>query len=221
MSDKTIQIQINELNVKMDIILEEVIAQKQNRQEVVDLMADLSIVGQDAFTYSVQSLDKAGVELDGEAMGALVLKVIRNIGTFNQMMDSLESATDFIKDASPIVQQVGLDAIEKFGEYDRKGYLDFIKEFIGITDKIVENFTAEDIRGLADSMVDILNIVRSLTQPKILDNVKSALAVINEMEEVEEYSVWKSAKALNSPEMKKTLGFLFTFLKAFDAENKK
>ncbi len=220
MSDQTIQKQINELNTKMDIILEEVVAQKQNRQEVVDLMADLSIVGQDAFTYSVQSLDKAGVELDGEAMGALVLKVIRNIGTFNQMMDTLESATDFIKDASPIVQQVGLDAIEKFGEYDRKGYLDFISEFIGITDKIVENFTAEDIRELANQMVDILNILRSLTQPKILDNVKNALDIINEMDEVEEYSVWKSARALNSPEMKKTMGFLFTFLKAFNAEKK-
>ncbi len=218
MSEQAIQKQIDELNTKMDIILNEVMDQRNNRQEIVDLVADLSLVGKDAFKHSVQSLDRAGIEVDSEAVGALMLKMIRNIDTFNKMMDSLESANDFVKDASPIVRQVGLDAIEKFAEYERKGYLDFLREFVSITDKIVENFTAEDIRELAERVVDILNIVRSLTQTKILDNTDKALKIINSMETVEEYSLWKTAKAMNTPEMKKTLGFLFTFLKAFHAD---
>ena len=217
MSEQAIQKQIDELNAKMDIILREVMAQRENRQEIVDLVDDLSLVGKDAFKHSVQSLDRAGIELDSEAVGALVLKLVRNIDTFNKMMDTLESANDFVKDASPIVRQVGLDAIDKFAEYERKGYLDFAREFVSITDKIVENYTADDIRELADRMVDILNIIRSLTQAKILDNVDKALKVLNSMETVEEYSLWKAAKAMKSPEMKKTLGFLFAFLKAFHA----
>ncbi len=219
MSEQAIQKQIDELNAKMDIILKEVMAQRENRQEIVDLVDDLSLVGKDAFKHSVQSLDRAGIELDSEAVGALVLKLVRNIDTFNKMMDTLESANDFVKDASPIVRQVGLDAIDKFAEYERKGYLDFAREFVSITDKIVENYTADDIRELADRMVDILNIIRSLTQAKILDNVDKALKVLNSMETVEEYSLWKAAKAMKSPEMKKTLGFLFTFLKAFYAND--
>ena len=217
MSEQAIQKQIDELNAKMDIILKEVMAQRENRQEIVDLVDDLSLVGKDAFKHSVQSLDRAGIELDSEAVGALVLKLVRNIDTFNKMMDTLESANDFVKDASPIVRQVGLDAIDKFAEYERKGYLDFAREFVSITDKIVENYTADDIRVVADRMVDILNIIRSLTQAKILDNVDKALKVLNSMETVEEYSLWKAAKAMKSPEMKKTLGFLFAFLKAFHA----
>ncbi len=217
MSEQAIQKQIDELNAKMDIILREVMAQRENRQEIVDLVDDLSLVGKDAFKHSVQSLDRAGIELDSEAVGALVLKLVRNIDTFNKMMDTLESANDFVKDASPIVRQVGLDAIDKFAEYERKGYLDFAREFVSITDKIVENYTADDIRELADRMVDILNIIRSLTQAKILDNVDKALKVLNSMETVEEYSLWKAAKAMKSPEMKKTLGFIFAFLKAFHA----
>ena len=49
MTEQKIQQQIDDINRKLDIILEEVFAQKQNRESINDLMDDLSIVGKDAF----------------------------------------------------------------------------------------------------------------------------------------------------------------------------
>ena len=40
----------------------------------------------------------------------------------------LESINDFMKDVTPIVHQVGLDAIHKMHELEQKGYIDFFRE---------------------------------------------------------------------------------------------
>ena len=61
------QEQINAMNRKLDIVLEEIAIQKQKRQEVEDLVTDLSIIGKDMFKASVDELDHAGVELDTES----------------------------------------------------------------------------------------------------------------------------------------------------------
>ncbi len=219
MSENNIQDQINELNTKMDIILEEITEQRNSRIEKADLFADLSIVSKDVFAHTVTSLDKAGVELDGEALTALLIKVVRNIGTFNQMMDTLESVNDLIKDVSPIVNQVGLDAISKLAEFEQKGYLDFIKELMSISDNIVTHFSTEDVRGLADNVVSILEMVKSVTQPEMLSAITNALTVFKSMEteDIQEYSMWKAMKAMRTPEMKRSIGFMITFMKNLSA----
>ncbi|MCF6365131.1 MAG: DUF1641 domain-containing protein [Bacteroidales bacterium] len=219
MSDKNIQYQINELNAKVDLILEEVIAQRGARIEKEDLVEDLTIVGKDMFSHAVTSLDKAGIELDGEALTALLIKVVRNIGTFNKMMDTLESMNDLVKDAAPIVNQMGLDAIAKFAEFEQKGYLDFIKELMKISDNIVSHFTVEDVRGLAENVVSILEMVKNMTQPDMLGAINNALTVFKSMdtEDIQEYSMWKAMRAMKTPEMKRSIGFMITFMRNLSA----
>mgnify|MGYP003574592784 FL=1 len=168
MADQNIQTQINEINRKLDLVLEEVYVQKQNREAILDLADDLSIVGKDVFKNTVIQLDKAGVELDSEAAAGLGIRLIKNIGAINQLLETLESFNDFIQDATPIAHQVGLDAIQKMNELDQKGYIDFFKELASIIDNIVTHFSVDDVRALADNIVTILETVKSLTQPDML-----------------------------------------------------
>ncbi|MCK5839080.1 MAG: hypothetical protein KAG99_04485, partial [Bacteroidales bacterium] len=125
MTENKIQDQINDINRKLDIVLEEIYVQKSARESASDLLDDLSIVGKDIFENAVIELDKAGVELDSAAFQGLGIRLIRNIGTLNQLLETLESANDFLQDATPIFHQVGLDAINKINELDQKGYIDF------------------------------------------------------------------------------------------------
>jgi len=146
MDNKNIQEQINDLNRKMDIVLEEVMAQKETRQSLEDLTADLSIVGTDMFKSTVTELDNAGIEVDGEALKMLAFKLVRNIDTINQTFEMLESANDFIKDVTPILHQVGLDSIKKFNEFEERGYIDFFKEATKIVENVMTHFTVEDVK---------------------------------------------------------------------------
>jgi len=209
------QIQIDEINRKLDIVLEEVMAQRETRQSVEDLTADLTVVGKDVFSSAVTELDNAGVELDGEAVKMLMLKLVRNIDTINEMFEMLESVSDFLKDVSPILHQIGLDGIKTMNEFEQKGYIDFFREGMKIMDNIVEHFSADDVKELADNVVTILETVKSLTQPEMLKAMNSGLVVYKSIDVrgVPEYSLFKAMMAMNSKEMRRGLGFMITFLK--------
>jgi len=223
MAKDNIQEQINDINRKLDIVLEEVLAQKETRQSIEDLTTDLTIVGKDVFKSTVSELENAGVELDGEAVKQLMLKLIRNVETINEMFEMLESANDLVKDVSPILHQMGLDGIHMMNEFEQKGYFDFMREAMKIMDNVVEHFTVEDVRLLADNAVTILETVKNLTQPDMLKAINSGLIVYKsiEIEDVEEYSMWRAIKAMNSKEMKKGIGFMITFLQNIAKETEK
>lgn len=215
MTDQNIQNQINDINRKLDLVLEEVYAQKQARQTVEDLVTDVSLIGTDVFKASVVELDNAGIELDAEAVKQLLFKFIRNIGTINELFEMLESANDLMKDVSPIIRQIGLDGIHKLHELEQKGYIDFIKELSQIADNIVTHFSIEDVRQLADNIVTILETVKSLTQPDMLNALNNGVNIYKNLDtqNVPEYSLWKAFREMNTPEMKRGLGFMITFLK--------
>lgn len=223
MANDNMQEQINEINRKLDIVLEEVMSQRETRQSLEDLTSDITIVGTDMFKTTVTELENAGIELDGEAVKQLVFKLIRNVGTINEMFEMMESVNDLVKDASPVLHQVGLDGIHLMNQFEQKGYFDFLREAMKIMDNVVEHFSAEDVRLLADNVVQILETVKSLTQPDMLKAINSGVVVYKsiEVEDIEEYSLWRAMKAMNSKEMKRGLGFMITFLQNIAKETDK
>ncbi len=223
MAKDNIQEQINEINRKLDIVLEEVLAQKETRQSIEDLTTDLTIVGKDVFKSTVIELENAGVDLDGEALKQLMLKLVRNVDTINEMFEMMESLSDLVKDLSPILHQMGLDGIHMMNDLEQKGYFEFMKEAVKIVDNIVGHFTTEDVKLLADNVVTILETVKNLTQPEMLKAINSGLIVYKSIEfkEVQEYSIWKAVRAMNSKEMKKGIGFMITFLQNITKEMEK
>ncbi len=219
------QEQIDAINKKLDMVLEEVLAQRETRLNITDLTADLSIIGKDLFGATVTELDNAGVEIDGEAVKVLLLKIIRNIDSLNEIFNMLESAFDFIKDITPVMHQIGLDGVKAMGELEKKGYVDFAKEALRIVENIVEHFSAADVRLLADNIVIIMETVKNLTQPEMLGAINNGVVVYKSMDvnDIPEYSLWKAMRAMNTPELRKGLGFMITFLKniAIESNNNK
>mgnify|MGYP002638602969 FL=1 len=215
MDNNNIQEQINDINRKLDIVLDEIVAQRETRKSIEDLTADLTIIGQDMFASTVAELDNAGVEVDGEAVKMLILKLIRNVDTLTELFEMLESGKDLLADLTPIIQQVGLDGMHLMHNVEQKGYFDFFRESGKILDNIVTHFSGEDMKLLADNIVVIMETVKSLTQPDMLKAINSALVVYKsiDVENVQEYSLFKAMLAMNSKEMKKGIGFMITFLK--------
>ncbi len=213
--DNDIQTQINTLNDKVDLILEYVNQQRLKSQSVDDLIADASIIGKDMYDSAVMELENRSIEVDPEDVKMIVLKILRNVRNINGVLDTFESTTDFLKDASPIFNEMIIDLIKKLNEFDRKGYFEFLAEAGAIIDNIVTHFSREDVKLLADNAVPMLETVKSLTQPEMLKSVNNAVKIFSrlEMEAVPEYSVWKLIREMNKPEMKRAIGFMVSFMK--------
>jgi uncharacterized protein YjgD (DUF1641 family) len=186
MSDNNIQQQISDLNRKMDLVLESIEQQKRNREEFDDLVSDLSIVAKDAFQHTVVMLDKSQVDLDHSGIPMLLIKLLQNIDTFYEMLEMLESAKDFMKDISPILHQMGLDAVNKMNEFEQKGYFD-----------IIRNLTQPDVIAA-------------------LDRTSKALAEIKMDDKLDNKSLLGLLKQMNSPDVRKSLSYTMRLMQAIN-----
>lgn len=221
MSDNNLELQISEMNRKLDLMLEEAAIQRQSREVVTDLVDDLTIVGNDAFKGMVEGLDNAGIELDFESLNHLFLGFIRNIENINMLLMSLENITDLMKDAGPIVKQMGIDAVDKFNEIDAKGYFEVIRQIMGAMDSVMSKYSKEDLASFGENVEITINTMLSITDPAVMNKVKIFVDTYKEIdhESIPEYSIWKVMRELNKPDMKKSIGFIMTFLKKINAKD--
>ena len=220
--DQHIQEQIDELNVKLDKVLDFVEYQYRKREELDDLVKDVSIVTKDAFHHTVQTLDKAGIEFDTCGLDCLMIKLAGNLGTFVKMIDMLESLRDLMKDITPILHQVGLDTIEKFQEFQRKGYIDFIISLGRVAERFMQSFTAEDLKRVESEMETITSALKNITDPEVLagfSRMTRALKEINMNEQQDDISWWKIMMRLKSPEVRKSLSYSIRLIEAINKKN--
>ncbi len=215
METKDIQTQINDINRKLDFILEEIEHQKRSRLEKEELKDDLMIIGKDLYDTTVMELDQISEYVSTQEILALGKKLLRNVTTISNAIEQLESLRDFLTDFAPISRESFRDLMLRLEEFDKKGYFDFLKEFSAVIDNIVTSFSKEDVKALADNIVTILNTVKNLTQPDMLHTVNNAISIYKnlDIEITGKVTLFSLLKELNSPELKKGLAFAVQFLK--------
>jgi uncharacterized protein YjgD (DUF1641 family) len=223
MEQKDIQLQLDDINNKLNYIIAEIELQKKQRNEIEDLKSDLMRVAKDVYTTSLEELEQVHDYLKTGDIFHLFKKLLRNINNISNIFDQLENLRDFLKDFSPISRELAIDFMKKLDEFDKKGYFEFFKESQHIVDNVVTSFTVEDVKALGDNIVTILNTVKNLTQPDMLQSVNNALSVYKKLdiEIKEEISLMKIIKELNQPETKKALYFALQFLKSISTINEK
>jgi uncharacterized protein YjgD (DUF1641 family) len=221
MSDKAIQEQINEINRKLDLLLEASSVQRQNQEAVNDLIDDVAIIGKDAFKTMVVDLDNAGVELDYDAVSSLLIRLIRNVENMGMLLETVESLNDLMKDLTPVVRQVGLDGIQKFHELEQKGYFEIISQLATTSDRILSRYSKEDLMKLSDNLIPVADALFNLADRRFLEKLNAITIALGEIktEEIEQYSIWRLMRELKKPQVKKSLGFIMAFLTKINEQN--
>ena len=216
MKEKTMQSQIDNLNSKLDVILEEIEHQRKHRQEMEDLKDDLMRVTTGIYQSAISELEEIHDHTTGEDIFFLGKKLLRNINTLTQTFELIENAKGFLEDFAPVSRELVFDTMKKFDEFDRKGYFEFLKELERMTDNIVTSFTVDEVKALSENVVTILNTIKNLTQPDMLNAINNAVIVYKKLDiNIEDdVSYLKLFKELKTPEMKKGLAFGIKYLKS-------
>ncbi len=220
MDDSTLQSQIDAINRKLDVILGEIELQQRHRREMDDLKDDLMRVGKDLYKTAVDELEEVHDHLTSGDLLYLGKKLLRNVRTLTSMLEQLESTRDFLKDFNPVARELFIDLMNRLDEMDRKGYFLFLKELTAVADTIVTSFTVEDVKHLGDNVVTILNTVKSLTQPDMLQAINNAVVVYKNLDTsaITDVSLLSLLRELNTPEARRGLAFTIRFLKSVAAQ---
>ncbi len=193
MAETDYQIQINDINRKLDLLLEYIGEQRQKRQVVDDLIEDVTRVGTEIFKTSVKELDERGIEIDPDEAKNLIFTLLSNIKTFNMLLSTLQNVTDFVKDAAPIAREMIIDVTHELHRLHENGTIDAVK-----------------------------SIARNVTNPKLLQSIARITQVLNETgidEKLDNKSLFKLYKELKSPEVRKGLSYTLRVVKAISSNN--
>lgn len=206
---------LDALDQKLDRVLAEVDEIRRLRREVEELKEDLTRVGKDVFQATVTELEDVAPFADSRDFAALAKRLMRNVNMMHELLVQLESAREFLADATPLGRQLFHDGLAKLDELDRKGYFAMAGELQRALDNVMANFTVQDVRLLADNLPAILQTVKNLTQPQMLQAINNAVEVYQQIDfsTMEEYSLWRAFREANKPEMRRGLGFLIVFLR--------
>jgi uncharacterized protein YjgD (DUF1641 family) len=215
MDEQKIINDIEAINKKLDIILAEIELQQRHRREMDDLKDDLMRIGKDVYDTAVTELEEVHDHIQTGDMLYLGKKLLRNVNNITKSFEQFENVKDFVYDFKPVSREMFFDFMNRLDEMDRKGYFAFMKEMGVMMDKVVSTFSREDAKQLGDNIVTILNTIKNITQPDMLNAVNNAVSIYKNLDTKidKKVTVFYLLKELNKPEVKKGLALALNFLK--------
>jgi uncharacterized protein YjgD (DUF1641 family) len=194
-------------------LTEETRLQQRRRHEWDELKSDLTPIASDVFRLSVEQLDEVESYVQLEDVLQLAKRLARNTRNLEQMLDQMESLAELGRDFSPLTQDAFLATMNRLDEMERKGYFAFMRGGMAIMDNVVTSFSEEDVRLLGENIVLILQTVKEMTQPDIMQMLRSTAVTIREDEPAENVSMISILRQLNDPAVKRGLAKTLTVLK--------
>ncbi len=119
--------------------------------------------------------------------------------------------------AGPVMQMLTARA----AELEEKGYFTFAQGGMEIADRVVTSFSEDDVKALGDNVVLILNTVKEMTQPEVM-NLLSRTAV--EVQEIEDSpagpppSTFALLRQMRDPEVRRGLARALTVLRSLGSQ---
>ncbi|MBC8503520.1 MAG: DUF1641 domain-containing protein [Anaerolineales bacterium] len=214
------------LHQKVDLLTEQVAAltshaeiQQRKQREFDELKNDAIPIVNHMIKLSIDELADIGTEFEVEDLFFLLKRVIRNTHMFLAVFDRFEALMGIADETELLGKQVFNFAVEQLDQFERDGYFDFARESWLIMERIVTEFSKEDVRALGDNVVTILNTVRTMTQPEIMALANNAVGAIKEeIPETEKVSTWKLLRELGDPKVRRGMVRMINLLKALDEQ---
>lgn len=218
-----------ELNEKIDALTSQVsylseqaqLAERQ-RQERSELMHDLMPIANEAFRLSVEQLEEIQEYIDLADLLRLAKRLARNGRNMERMLDQFESMIDLMETIGPLADEAFCKVVTTLNELEQKGYFEFARGGLRMADNVVTSFDEEDINKLSDNIVLILNTVKDMTQPEIMQFVRSTLLVAEEeVQKPVDTSVLSLIKQMNNPAVRRGLALTLRVLHVIGAQAEK
>jgi uncharacterized protein YjgD (DUF1641 family) len=211
---------IVELNQKIDTLTEQVAylaeqaqAQARQRQAYAELFDDVKPIVNDVFRISVEQLEEVQEYVDLSDLLRLAKRLMRNGRNLERMLDQLEGLMSLADTVMPLADEAFSKAVDSMTSMEQKGYFNFARGGARIVDNVVTSFSEQDVERLGDNVVLILNTVKDMTQPEIMNFVRSTLLVAEEeVQKPVDTSLVSLMRQMNDPAVRRGLALTMRVL---------
>jgi uncharacterized protein YjgD (DUF1641 family) len=212
---------VDALGEQIAFLVDQAEVQAHRRQQWEDLSSDAMPLAKAGMERLSTELD--AMTLDSEVMLDLVRRLAANVENLERLLVALESGLDLVGDAKGLASEAMAALTARLEELDRRGYFTFMEAGFGVVDRVITNFSEEDVNQLGDNVVLILETVKEMTQPEIMAVLYRMIEAIErqrlaiEAETEEAPSLWQLARMAREPEVRRGLGRALATLRAVAA----
>lgn len=209
---------LDALTAQVAFLAEEARQQRRQRQEWLELRDDMTPVAMEMYQLAVSQLSEVEPHVQFEDILHLFKRLLRNTRNLEQMLDQFESLAEMGSTLSPLSQEAFVNMMTRLDAMERKGYFAFLRGGMDIADRVVTNFTADDVAQLGDNVVLILETVKDMTQPEVMRLLRRTALVAREEEPAETPSLLSIVRQLNDPAVRRGLAKTLHILKTVSDE---
>ncbi len=204
---------IDALTAQVTYLSEQAQIAERGREERTELVDSMMPVAREAMRVVSEQLEDVQYYLDPDDLVRLLKKLIRHLPQIDMLLDTLDGVSDLSTEVNHIARE-GMDkAAIVMEDLDRKGYLAFGKSGLRLVDMVVTSFTEEDVDRLGENIVLILNTVKDMTQPEIMNFVRTTLLVAErEVEKPVDTSYLALMRQMRDPAVRRGLALTMRVL---------
>lgn len=207
---------VEALGQQMEFLTSYAYGAQRRQRELDELRADLTPVINDMYSITVEQLEEIQAYVQLEDVLRLSKRLARNTRNFDQLLDQMESIQDLWRDLSPLTTDMLNQLVLVLNELEQKGYFAFARQGAYVADQIVTSFSEDDVRQLGDNVVLILNTIKALTQPEVMNLVNNLTEGFHEVEgQAEELptTTFGLLRQMRDPDVRRGLAITMVMLK--------
>jgi len=228
-TDRIVELErkLDTMSEQLDLIAGELREQRLRREQWDELRSDLSPIAAEAMVIASNELESVQEWVQPEDMLRLLRRIVRNTRHIEEGMERYESMMEFIADAGPLTNEAFTRALTTLDDFEQRGYFEFIGAGIGVVDRVVAAYSKEDVEALGDNIVQMLDIVKNLTQPEMLVVAQRLLDAAQrqqaaaELEPTEPPGLIALAGQIRDPEVRRGLARALNTFKAVSSSETK
>jgi len=213
---------IDVLTTQVAFLTEQATMQQRRQQEFDELKQDMIPIANHMIKLTIDELAEIDPDFEIGDLVYLLKRMLRNIPLILAMFDRFEALMGVTDEVELLGKQVFSTAVEQLDEMEQAGYFAFAREGWGIMERIVTEFSEEDVRALGENVVTILTTVRNMTQPEIMAMANNAIGAIQEVPPEEKTpSLLSLLREISNPKTRRGMARMINLLQVLDEQPEK
>ena len=129
------------------------------------------------------------------------------------MMERQRKQDALFDELRPMMSVMMREASRRLDAFEKRGHVEFVKELVKVGDRVLESYTADDVRQFGDAVIGILDTVRAMTQPEVLAVMGDAAELVAEPEKAEALGLVGMVRATGNADVQRGMGVMMELLK--------
>ena len=129
------------------------------------------------------------------------------------LVERQKKTEELFAEMSPILKEVMSTATARLDELDKKGYFAFARELAKVGERVVEGFSPDDVHQLGDAVVGILETVRAMTQPQVLQIADEASEVLQKADQAQPLGIMGMVRATRDDDVQKGMAVMMEMMR--------